>query len=223
MLTIVSQPVLLFQNIHLSSSKIKKMRHLAIITFLWCGVQSLDTSLLEQNHSVQYLTYTKDSRNSSLDIRDVTFDDGQTTLFIIHGYLPTSLHQALKLIDSIFDSNQNVSRVVVISWINYTAGKIRSDFNDSKESKVKSLQFFGIASSTAHDEYNTPNYYKVATQHVPNLAEDLCEKLIFAQEKGAARMELLGHCVGAHVAAQAAKLFSRRTGDGIDQIIGRYS
>lgn len=76
------------------------------------------------------------------------------------------------------------------------------------------------ASSTVTDEYNTPSYYKVATQHVPAMAADLNEKLMYVRGKGDGRLELLGHCVGAHVAAQAGKLFRRSTGDGIDKIIG---
>lgn len=100
------------------------MWNFALILLLSPAVHSLSTSLLEQNHRVQYLTYTKENRKNPLDIRDVAFDDGQTTLFIIHGYAPTSLDQPIQLVNQIFDHDQNMSRVVVVSWIDYATGKI---------------------------------------------------------------------------------------------------
>lgn len=105
------------------SLNLQMIRNFALILFLSTSVHSLETSLLEQRHNVQYLTYTKENRNHPFDIRDVTFNDGQTTSFIIHGYSPTSLDQPLKLVNDIFDHDANVSRVIVVSWIDYASGK----------------------------------------------------------------------------------------------------
>lgn len=105
------------------SLKLQMIRNFALILFLSTGVHALETSLLEQQHNVQYRTYTKENRNHPLDIRDVTFNDGQTTSFIIHGYSPSSLDQPLKLVNDIFDHDRNVSRVIVVSWIDYASGK----------------------------------------------------------------------------------------------------
>ncbi len=52
------------------------------------------------------------------------------------------------------------------------------------------------------------------------MAADLNEKLMYVRGKGSGRIELLGHCVGAHVVGQAGNLFRRSTGDDIDKIIG---
>ncbi len=98
---------------------------LVLILFLSPGIHSLRSSSLEQRHKVQYLTYTKENQKNPLDIRDVAFDDGQTTLFIVHGYSPTSLDHPLKLVSDIFNHDRNVSSVVVVSWIDYATGKIR--------------------------------------------------------------------------------------------------
>lgn len=75
---------------------------------------------------------------------------------------------------------------------------------------------------TVAGECNTDGsgFYKVATQHVPTMAADLNEKLNYVRRKGAGRLELVGHCIGAHVAGQAGKLFRRTTGTNIDKIIG---
>lgn len=105
------------------SLKLQMIRNFALILFLSTGVHSLETSLLEQHHNVQYKTYTKENRNQPLDIRDVTVNDGQTTSFIIHGYSPSSLDQPMKLVNDIFDHDRNVSRVIVVSWIDYASGK----------------------------------------------------------------------------------------------------
>lgn len=53
------------------------------------------------------------------------------------------------------------------------------------------------------------------------MAADVNEKLMYVRSKGSRRIELIGHCIGAHVAAQAGQLFRATTGDGVDKIIGK--
>lgn len=103
------------------------MWRLVFIFYLFRGVysnssqySSLELSQLERNNDVKYLTFTKDDRKTSKDIRDVNFNDGQVTVFIVHGYLMTSLKEPLTLKDDILKYNQNVARVIVVSWMNYS-------------------------------------------------------------------------------------------------------
>ncbi|XP_037029928.1 calcium-activated chloride channel regulator 1-like [Bradysia coprophila] len=182
------------------------MWYIAFIVFLWAGVDSvernapLEYSLLEQQHNVKYLTYSKEDPKNPTDIRDVRFDDNnQTTVFIIHGYSTNSLDGPVNLVEDIFQHNPTVSRVVVVSWIDYAC-----------------------AIPTVAGECNSvgSGYYQVATLHVPTMAADLNEKLMYVRRKGAGTVELIGHCIGAHVAGQAGKLFKRFTGTNIDKIIG---
>lgn len=104
---------------------------IAFILFFWAGVHSIEQNVsleyspLEQQHNVQYSTYSKENPKNPVNIRDVRYDDNQTTVFIIHGYSITSLNGPEKLVDDIFKHNSNVSRVVVVSWIDYACGKLR--------------------------------------------------------------------------------------------------
>lgn len=90
------------------------------------------------------------------------------------------------------------------------------------ERRTYSRSLFYAAIPTVAGECNADvqGYYKVATKHVPTMAADLNEKLMYVRRKGAGRMELIGHCIGAHVVGQAGKLFKRTTGTNIDKIIG---
>lgn len=55
---------------------------------------------------------------------------------------------------------------------------------------------------------------------MPSLAQDLNEKLTYIRNNGAERIELIGHCMGAHIAGQAAKIFKENMEEDIDTIIG---
>lgn len=52
------------------------------------------------------------------------------------------------------------------------------------------------------------------------MAQDLNEKLMFIRNNGAERIELVGHCMGAHVAGIAGRSFKQKMVDDIDVIVG---
>lgn len=84
-----------------------------------CVNASLEHSQLEKR-GVIYLTYTRDNCDDSSDIRNINFDDNCTNMFIIQGHLSTSLEKPLKLKDDLFKYDQNVGRVIVVSWMDYS-------------------------------------------------------------------------------------------------------
>lgn len=88
---------------------------------------------------------------------------------------------------------------------------------------MQKLIFVCAAIPTVAGECNSPasGYYRVATMHVPVMAADLNEKLMYVRRRTGGRIELIGHCIGAHVVGQAGKLFRSTTGTNIEKIIGR--
>lgn len=65
------------------------------------------------------------------------------------------------------------------------------------------------------------NYFEIASQHVPNLAKDVNEKMMYIRNSGAKTIELYGHSLGAHVAGQAGRLFKEKMGVAVDEIFGK--
>jgi pancreatic triacylglycerol lipase len=68
---------------------------------------------------------------------------------------------------------------------------------------------------------SNPIYNDVVKKTVPEIAEDLTKELIYVQNKGNGKIELVGHSLGAHIAGQAGRLFKLNTGKKIDSIIGK--
>jgi len=54
-----------------------------------------------------------------------------------------------------------------------------------------------------------PNYNYVAKTIVPKIAEDLTKVLIYVQNKGNGKFELVGHSLGAHIAGQSGRLLKQ--------------
>lgn len=98
------------------------------LLFVYCqvfssnGDNSLKYSYLEQSEGVVYQTYTKDNPQTWDDIRDIDFNDIYGNVFIIHGFASVSLDKPLKVKDDLFQYNQNVKRVIVIDWQDYSRG-----------------------------------------------------------------------------------------------------
>jgi len=102
------------------------MSYLLIISFLVIVTQNsygksvLVPSKLELEYGVQYDAYQKDNQSNKLHFRDVNFNNNHTTVFIIHGYLTSSLVRPLMLKNHIFGYVPSVGTVVVVSWLDYS-------------------------------------------------------------------------------------------------------
>lgn len=79
------------------------------------AIDTLKNSRLEQSLGVKYLTYTKVNPNASVNIRDVSFNDGYNSVFVIHGFECKSLEKPLQVKDDIFQHNMNAGRVIIVS------------------------------------------------------------------------------------------------------------
>lgn len=67
------------------------------------------------------------------------------------------------------------------------------------------------------------NYTNVVHHHVPLLAQDLYEKIVYIRQIGAqGPIEVVGHSVGAHVAGQTGKLLQKFNGNTLDKIFGNF-
>lgn len=69
----------------------------------------------------------------------------------------------------------------------------------------------------------TANTDKIGSYHVPQLAQDLSNKIGFIQRQSTNKIELIGHCFGAHVAGQAGRLYKQENGHGLHKIIGMWN
>lgn len=81
---------------------------------------TLEKSQLEQYEGVSYLTYTKNNRKNSVNIREVDFDDDYTTVFVIHGFKSENIDKPLQIKNDIFQFDLNVGRVIIVSWLEYS-------------------------------------------------------------------------------------------------------
>ncbi|KAJ6648497.1 Pancreatic lipase-related protein 2, partial [Pseudolycoriella hygida] len=134
---------------------------------------------------------------NSVDIRDVNFNDNETTVFIVHGFESTNLDQPLQVKDDLFRLKLEVERVIIVSWMEYSHASAST----------------ALKAST--------NYNRVVEYHVPRLARDMFEKIVHIRKNGAnGSIEIVGHSVGAHVAGQTGKLLKNETGYALDQIVG---
>lgn len=103
------------------------LKILLLIYNITCShvINSLERSTLEKDQGVSYLTYTRAERNNSRDIRNVNFNESNVTVFIIHGYGPRLLlNKPLQVKDDLFQYRVDVGRVIIVSWLDYSRGKL---------------------------------------------------------------------------------------------------
>lgn len=93
------------------------------------GIDLFKRSKLEQNEGVTYLTYTRENKKVAVDIRDVNFNDTSKNVFIIHGFEAESLDKPLQVKDDLFEYKNDVERVIIVSWLDYSRdyGKLYED------------------------------------------------------------------------------------------------
>lgn len=84
------------------------------------GKNSLELSYIENSEGVEYLTYTKNNSQNSVNIRYVDFNDDYLNVFIIHGFDVKSLDEPLQVKDDLFKYVENVRRVIIIDWQDYS-------------------------------------------------------------------------------------------------------
>lgn len=77
-----------------------------------------------------------------------------------------------------------------------------------------------LFSTDTEQKTKKQRYGNVAEDHVPALAQDVYEKIVYIRKNGASRIELVGHNIGAHVAAQTGKLLKSKMEYTVDQIFG---
>lgn len=120
---------------------------------------SLERSQLEKQHGIQYMSFTRGNPQSSVDIRDINnFDDGLTSVFVIHGYWTISLDKPLNMKDAIFQHDPNVERVIVVSWMDYSSGKFQNFFLTSHFRECKTGP---VITKNILINRKNPNFFKV--------------------------------------------------------------
>ncbi|KAJ6639790.1 Pancreatic triacylglycerol lipase, partial [Pseudolycoriella hygida] len=167
------------------------------VLFVYASDNVLKYSELEQEQGVKYLAYARNNLQISVDIRDVSFNDNEPTVFIVHGFESKNLDQPSQLKDDLFRLWLEVERVIIVSWKEYSYGSESTAFQASSD------------------------YVNVVQYHVPRLARDIFEKIVHIRKNGAnGPIAIIGHGVGAHVAGQTGKLLKKETGYTLDKIIG---
>lgn len=77
-----------------------------------------------------------------------------------------------------------------------------------------------MSTDTSGFKDRSNNYHTIAKNHLRHLEQDINEKLQYVHRKGAKKIELVGHGIGAHAAGVSARFFKLRTGYEINRIIG---
>ncbi len=87
---------------------------------LYATSDALEYSQLEVDEGVKYLTYKRNDKKNSVDIRQVNFSDDYGTVFIVHGFETKTLDKPLQIKNDVFQFNLDVERVIIVSWLEYS-------------------------------------------------------------------------------------------------------